>query len=45
VANNGNVVLMFDSEMPLELPEGQPLVLNLNAAIRITGFMEYTQVK
>jgi len=45
VANNGNVVLMFDSEMPLELPEGQSLVLNLNAAIRITGFMEYTQVK
>jgi hypothetical protein len=45
VANNGNVVLMFDSELPLELPEGQPLVLNLNAAIRITGFMEYTQVK
>jgi len=45
VVNNGNVVLMFDSEMPLELPEGQPLVLNLNAAIRITGFMEYTQVK
>jgi hypothetical protein len=45
VANNGNVVLMFDSEMPLELPESQPLVLNLNAAIRITGFVEYTQVK
>jgi hypothetical protein len=45
VANNGNVVLMFDSEMPLELPEGQPLVLNLNVAIRITGFVEYTQVK
>ena len=45
VVNNGNVVLMFDSEMPLELPEGQPLVLNLNAAIRITGFVEYTQVK
>jgi hypothetical protein len=45
VANNGNVVLMFDSDMPIELPEGQPLVLNLNAAIRVTGFVEYTQVK
>jgi hypothetical protein len=45
VAHNGNVVLMFDSEMPLELPESQPLVLNLSAAIRITGFVEYTQVK
>ena len=45
VANNGNVVLMFDSDMPIELPEGQPLVLNLNAAIRITGLMEYAQVK
>jgi hypothetical protein len=31
--------------MPLALPEGQPLVLNLSAAIRITGFVEYTQVK
>jgi hypothetical protein len=45
VANNGHLVLMFDSEIPLKLPEGQPLVLNLNAAIRITGFVEYTQVK
>jgi hypothetical protein len=36
---------MFDSDMPIELPEGQPLVLNLNAAIRITGFVEYAQVK
>jgi hypothetical protein len=45
VANNGNIVLMFDSEMPLELPEGQPLVVNLNAAIRMTGFVEYTQLK
>jgi hypothetical protein len=45
VAHNGNIVLMFDSEMPLELPERQPLVLNLSAAIRITGFVEYTQVK
>jgi hypothetical protein len=45
VANNGNVVLMFDSAMPLQLSVGQPLVLNLNAAIRITGFAEYTQVK
>src|SRR5919109_2676342 len=40
VANNGNVVLMFDSDMPIELPEGQPLVLNLNVAIRVTGFVE-----
>jgi hypothetical protein len=45
VATNGHVVLMFESDMPLALPEGQPLVLNLNAAIRITGFVEYTQVK
>ena len=45
VATNGHVVLMFDSDMPLALPEGQPLVLNLSAAIRITGFVEYTQVK
>jgi hypothetical protein len=45
VATNGHVVLMFDSDMPLALPEGQPLVLNLSAAIRLTGFVEYTQVK
>jgi hypothetical protein len=45
VATNGHVVLMFESDMPLALPEGQPLVLNLSAAIRITGFVEYTQVK
>jgi hypothetical protein len=44
VATNGHVVLMFESDMPLALPEGQPLVLNLSAAIRITGFVEYTQV-
>jgi hypothetical protein len=45
VAMNGHIVLMFESDMPLVLPEGQPLVLNLSAAIRITGFVEYTQVK
>jgi hypothetical protein len=45
VANHGNVVLMFESDMPLVLPEGQPLVLNLSAAIRSTGFVEYTQTK
>jgi hypothetical protein len=45
VANSGNNVLMFDSDMPLQLPEGQPLVLNLSGAIRVTGFVEYTQVK
>jgi hypothetical protein len=45
VANSGNIVLMFDSDMPLQLPEGQPLVLNLSVAIRVTGFVEYTQVK
>jgi hypothetical protein len=45
VATNGHVVLMFDSDMPLALPEGQPLVLNLSVAIRITGFVEYTQVQ
>lgn len=45
VANNGNIILMFDSDIPLQLPEGQPLVLNLSVAIRVTGFVEYTQVK
>ena len=45
VAISGNIVLMFDSDMPLHLPEGQPLVLNLSVAIRVTGFVEYTQVK
>jgi hypothetical protein len=45
VATNGHVVLMFESDMPLALPEGQPLVLNLNAAIRLTGFVEYAQLK
>ena len=45
MATNGHVVLMFESDMPLALPEGQPLVLNLSAAIRITGFVEYTQVQ
>jgi hypothetical protein len=45
VANSGNIVLMFDSDMPLQLPIGQPLVLNLSVAIRVTGFVEYTQVK
>jgi hypothetical protein len=43
VANTGNVVLMFESEIPLQCPEGQPLVLHLSAAMRITGFVEYTQ--
>jgi hypothetical protein len=36
---------MFDSDIPLQLPEAQPLVLNLSMAIRVTGFVEYTQVK
>jgi hypothetical protein len=45
VVTNGHVVLMFESDMPLAFPEGQPLVLNLSAAIRVTGFVEYTQVK
>jgi hypothetical protein len=45
VATNGHVVLMFEADMPLALSEGQPLVLNLSAAIRITGFVDYTQVK
>jgi hypothetical protein len=44
VANQGNIVLMFESDMPLAFPEGQPLVLNLTAAIRVTGFVVYTQV-
>jgi hypothetical protein len=44
VATNGHVVLMFESDLPLALPEGQPLVLQLSAAMRITGFVEYTQV-
>jgi hypothetical protein len=45
LASNGHIVLMFESDMPLALPEGQPLVLNLSAAIRVTGFVKYTQVK
>jgi hypothetical protein len=45
VATNGHVVLMFDSDIPLALPESQPFVLNLSAAIRLTGFVEYMQVK
>jgi hypothetical protein len=44
VANQGNSVLMFESGMPLAFPEGQPLVLNLTAAIRVTGFVVYTQM-
>jgi hypothetical protein len=45
VVTNGHIVLMFESDRPLALPEGQPLVLHLSAAIRLTGFVEYTQVK
>jgi hypothetical protein len=45
VATNGHVVLMFESDLPLTFPEGEPLVLHLSAAIRLTGFVEYTQVK
>jgi hypothetical protein len=45
VVSSGNIVLMFDSDIPLQLPEAQPLVLNLSMAIRVTGFVEYTQVK
>jgi hypothetical protein len=44
VVMNGHLVLMFESDLPLALPAGQPLVLNLHAAIRVTGFVEYTQV-
>jgi hypothetical protein len=44
VATTGHVVLMFESDLPLAFPEGQPLVLHLSAAIRLTGFVEYTQV-
>jgi hypothetical protein len=44
VATNGHVVLMFESDLPLAFPEGQPLVVHLSAAIRLTGFVEYTQV-
>ena len=43
VATNGHVVLMFESDLLLALPEGQPLVLHLSAAVRLTGFVEYTQ--
>jgi hypothetical protein len=43
LATNGHVVLLFESDLPLALPEGQPLVLHLSAAIRLTGFVEYTQ--
>jgi hypothetical protein len=43
VVNNGNIVLMFESEMPLAVPAGQSLVLNLTTAMHITGFVEYTQ--
>jgi hypothetical protein len=45
VATNGHVVLMFESDLPLTFPEGEPLVLHLSAAIRLTGFVEYAQVK
>ena len=44
VATNGHVALMFESDLPLAIPEGQPLVLHLSAPIRLTGFVEYTQV-
>jgi hypothetical protein len=44
VATNGHVVLLFESDLPLAFPVGQPLVLHLSAAIRLTGFVEYTQV-
>jgi hypothetical protein len=44
VATNGHVVLLFESDLPLAFPAGQPLVLHLSAAIRLTGFVEYTQV-
>jgi hypothetical protein len=45
VATHGHIVLMFESDLPLAFPAGQPLVLHLSAAIRVTGFVEYTQVK
>jgi hypothetical protein len=45
VATNGHVVLIFESDLPLVFPEGQALVLHLSAAIRLTGFVEYTQVR
>jgi hypothetical protein len=44
VATTGHVVLMLASELPLALPAGQPLVLHLSAAVRLTGFVEYTHV-
>jgi hypothetical protein len=44
VATNGHISLLFESDLPLALPEGEPLVLHLSAPIRLTGFVEYTQV-
>jgi hypothetical protein len=44
VVTNGHIVLMFESDLPLALPEGQPLVLHLSAPIRLTGYVDYTQV-
>jgi hypothetical protein len=43
VATTGHVVLLFESDLPLAFPAGQPLVLHLSAPIRLTGFVEYTQ--
>jgi hypothetical protein len=42
VATTGHIVLMFASDLPLVLPAGQPFVLHLSAAVRLTGFVEYT---
>jgi hypothetical protein len=44
LANAGNIVLMFESDMPLACPAGQPLVLNLTATTCVTGFVVYTQM-
>jgi hypothetical protein len=44
VAMNGHLVLMFESDLPLALPADQPLVLNLTATTRVTGFVVYTQM-
>jgi hypothetical protein len=44
VATTGHVVLMFESDLPLPSRKASPLVLHLSAAIRLTGFVEYTQV-
>ena len=42
----GHIARVNDIEMYYEIRgEGEPLVLNLSAAIRLTGFVEYTQAE